>query len=134
MAVDPVLYSDLDVRKHRRSREGTPSRARGTAKMGVALDHGVTARHVAIRTLFQRRPYRVSMGYKRFRCKGCANGRLSRLHVLCLYSRVCDGLEKPSIPDALIHFAPEAVGAGEGRYQLCPVTAEAWVQRTSPCA
>jgi hypothetical protein len=56
-----------DVGEHRRSREGTPDQTHGTSEVGIAPDHGVAARYVAVCfTPFRHRPRRLSLGSRHF--------------------------------------------------------------------
>ena len=101
--------------EYRRSGEGTSSQTRGTSEVGITLHHGVAARYVTVRSpSFRRRPCRLSLGDQRFCRRGGARGHPYRRHLLHRHRRGRNTLQRLSVPDTFIHYAPQGPAVDEG--------------------
>ena len=128
--VDPLLHSGHDMGEHRRSREGAPNQALGASKVGIAPDHGVITRYVAVCSPpFRHRPYRLPLGSERFSRESGIGGHFYRPRLLRIHRRDRDHLERLSVPNALICRAPdsasEGAAVGEGIHHPCSYLVEA---------
>ena len=121
-----ILFASLSITgEYRRSREGAPGQALRTAEVGVAPDHGVVARHVAVCSPpFWRRPYRLPLGSEHFYRGSGVSGHFCRPRLLRHGS---NDLERLPIPDTLIR--PRVIPWTKGFIALVRVWLRRWWRR-----